>query len=465
MVLNVEEAQQTRSGNADFPPLAPDRRAYIYFTSGSTGNPKGVVDSHRNVLHNVMRYTNNLHISPEDRLTLIQSPNFSASVSSLFGALLNGASVCLYDVHQRGFDDLAPWLRQQQITIYHSVPSIFRHWVTEPGGFPHLRFIRLEGDKASIHDIELFARHFDCACQLVNGLGTTETGIVSQFFVTPRTVIRGDVVPVGYAAQDMEMCVIDDGGSPVASGKVGEIAVSSRYLALGYWNNEAATAKAFASVGEDDRLRMYRTGDIGRLQVDGCLEYLGRRDSQPKLQGQRVEIEAIERRLMELGNLEAAVAEIREAPTGDHVLVVYLVVRGPLEPPAAQLRQHLSRYFPQSMVPPIYVPIDALPLTANGKLDRQALPDPWQSLDRRTGLRIAPRTSAERSVAAICEKVLGISSIGVTDNLLLLGADSFRLMAIRNGIRTTFGVELPIRAVFEMLTVAELAKLLEEPLA
>jgi acyl carrier protein len=243
---------------------------------------------------------------------------------------------------------------------------------------------------------------------------------------------------------------------------VGEIAVSSRFLALGYHNDEAATAAAFVLSGDDDRLRTYRTGDIGRMWADGCLEYLGRRDYQPKLRGQRVEVESIERRMMESGYLEGVLVAIRESPTGEQTLVAYFVARATSPPMASQLRQHLRRYFPEAMVPSVYLPIEALPLTDNGKLDRKALPDPWHYLAQRCGPAIPPRTSAERRVAAICEEVLGIPSIGVTDDLLELGADSLRLMAIRQSLQATLGIELPLQAIFEKLTVAELAELIEE---
>src|SRR6185436_2513617 len=151
--------------------VAPDAGAYVYYTSGTTGRPKGVLDSHRNVLHNVMRYTNSLAIGADDRLTLLQGPAFSGAVSSLFAALLNGAASFPFDVPAQGADAIAGWLRDERITIYHSVPALFRQVARSPAPFPALRLIRLEGDRASVRDLELFQARFTHGCRLVNGLG------------------------------------------------------------------------------------------------------------------------------------------------------------------------------------------------------------------------------------------------------------------------------------------------------
>jgi acyl-coenzyme A synthetase/AMP-(fatty) acid ligase len=161
-----------------------DQPAYIYFTSGSTGRPKGVIDCHRNVLHNVMRYTRALNIEQADRLSLLQSCGFSGTVSSLFGALLNGATSCPMDMRAETPARVAQWLDELSVTIYHSVPSLFRSVVSAGQVFHHVRVVRLEGDRATRIDLELFRRHFTARSVLAVGLGTTETGLVCQYFFT-----------------------------------------------------------------------------------------------------------------------------------------------------------------------------------------------------------------------------------------------------------------------------------------
>ncbi len=186
MVLKIEDTAASRAIENLRIPLAPERLAYLFYTSGSTGQPKGVVDSHRNVLHNVMRYTNHLRISATDRLTLIQSPSFSGTVSSLFSALLNGGAICPYALRENGLAPMASWINELRITIYHSVPIIFRAMLADPSRFPTLRVVRLEGDQALPADVALFRARFEPACLLAVGLGATETLYLRSGRCDPR---------------------------------------------------------------------------------------------------------------------------------------------------------------------------------------------------------------------------------------------------------------------------------------
>ncbi|MGI9657814.1 MAG: AMP-binding protein, partial [Gaiellaceae bacterium] len=192
-----------------------DGLAYVYFTSGTTGTAKGVVDTHRNVIHNVMRYVNGLEIGPDDRLSLLQSPWFSGAVSSMFGALLSGACSFPYDIEKHGLTGIGAWLESKEITIFHSVPSIFRHAVREERALPNLRLVRLEGDRATPRDLALFRQRFPSDCTLVNGLGATECGIVRRLFVGANDETWDDetTVPIGYAVEDMDVQVEDEHGA------------------------------------------------------------------------------------------------------------------------------------------------------------------------------------------------------------------------------------------------------------
>ncbi|MGH2405192.1 MAG: amino acid adenylation domain-containing protein, partial [bacterium] len=299
-VLNVEDVDGSLStGNPDIS-VSPDALAYIFYTSGSTGRPKGVADNHRNVLHNIMRYTNSLHICPEDRLTLLQSCSFSGSVSSLFGALLNGAASLPFDLNKEGSGRLSTWLAQEGITIYHSVPTIFRSFLTSELTFPKVRIIRLEGDRASRVDVELYKRRFSAECLLVIGLGATETGLTRQYFISKDTEVRDGILPIGFPVEGMHALLLDDEGNEVALGAVGEIAIRSMYLAPGYWRNPDLTRHVFLPDPAGGAERIYRTGDMGRMRPDGCLEYHGRKDFQVKVRGHRVDVAEVETALLRL---------------------------------------------------------------------------------------------------------------------------------------------------------------------
>ncbi len=453
-VINIDDLSADFSIENVSLKLSPDTLACIFYTSGSTGSPKGVVDNHLNVLHNIMRYTNTLNICSEDRLTLVQSFCFSGSVSSLFGALLNGAAVCLFNLHEEGIDNLADWMVREDVTIYHSVPVIFQYLMAQTRKFPGLRLIRLEGDQVSKKHVELYKEKINNDCILVNGLGATETGLSRQYFINTETVIPENVVPIGYAVEDMEVLLLDDNDEEVETGKVGEIAVKSRYIAKGYWRKPELTEAAFKEDPQNRAMRIYRTGDMGRFLPDRCLEYRGRRDFQVKIRGQWVEIEAIEDALKHLAGIGDAVVWARDDHIGDKHLVAYLVPDSVPHPSISNLRQAVGEQFPEHMVPSRYMFIDELPITHDGKLDRLALPVPDQLRHELDAKYAAPHTQTEKTLAEIWREVLNIEQIGIHDDFLELGGDSIMAWQIVSRIRNAFKVEIPLRDIFEQPTIA-----------
>jgi amino acid adenylation domain-containing protein len=443
--------------------LEPDRYAYIFYTSGSTGRPKGLADTHRNVLHNVMRYTNSLHICASDRLTLLQAASFSGSVSSLFCALLNGATSFPLQLLSAGQASLPSWLCREDITIYHSVPSIFRLLATGNHRYPSLRVIRLEGDQASPGDIALYKRHFPDTCVLVNGLGATECGIVRQYFVTKKTPTPESLVPVGFPVEDMEIEVWDDFGRAVEPDSIGEIAVRSRYLAPGYWRRPDLTEAAFMTDPHERAERTYRTGDLGRMRRDGCLEYLGRKHYQLRVRGQWVEIADVERALHSVASFaDVVVVPVEDRASGPR-LVAYVVPRENLPLDVGELRRELARRLPAHMVPSAFVPLDALPLNPFGKVDRHALPPPGRMRPALAEAVVHPRTPLEHALARILGDVLGLEEIGIRDDFFDLGGDSLLAFQVISRISNALHVEVPLRAFFEAPTVAGLTLLLGEP--
>jgi amino acid adenylation domain-containing protein len=430
---------------------SPEDVAYLFFTSGSTGSPKGVFDSHRNVLHNVLRYTNTLRIAPTDRLSLIQSPAFSGTVSTLFSALLNGAAVFPFRLRERGIGALSRWLLDQHVTIYHSVPSIFRSLVeVEPGPFADVRVIRLEGDRATWHDVELAWRHFGDECVLVNGLGLTETGLVRQFFVDRDTKAGQGVLPIGYPVPNVEVTVLDEAGHSVAGGSTGELAVTSQYLALGYWNDPDLTNRAFPVVGGR---RSYRTGDLGRIREDGCLEYLGRKDGQLKVLGNRVEPSDVEFELMRLAGVADAAVWTLEGRRGEGQLVANVTPDGSDMPTPQMIRDELAMSLPSYMIPSVIEIVPELPVGASGKLDRQRLAEAGGNHHRPTAT-----DELERLVAHVWEDVLEIDSVPADTTFFSLGGDSLAAAEILARLEHQLGVPLAMSALLNSPTVQLLAE-------
>ncbi len=442
---------------------SPDDPAYIYYTSGSTGVPKGVVDAHRNVLHNVMRYTNNLKIGEDDRLTLLQSVAFSGAVSSLFSALLNGAACFPIDLREEGSEGLGAWLAEQQVTIYHSVPSIFQRLLATGRALPSLRIIRLEGDQAAPRHVELFKQHFGPAVTLVNGLGATETGISHQFPIRLDTVITGSVVPVGYATSDLQGLILDAAGAELPPGNVGEIAIKSRFLATGYWRQPELTAARFRPDPAGGAERIYRTGDLGRKGPDGCLEYLGRLDHSRKLHGRWIDGPAVELALTRLESVREAAVIVRETKSGEPELVAYVVATGPTAPTVSALRRALAAEPGEIAVPSRYVLLPELPLDANGKVNRQALPEPDPGRPDLANPFIPPTTATEQTLAQIWAQVLKVDRIGLNDDFSELGGDSLQAIEIAVEIEKRFGTKLPASFLMEAPCIGEMARRLARP--
>lgn len=435
----------------------PDSPAYIYYTSGSTGPPKGVVDTQRNVLHNVMRYTNALAITPRDRLTLLQRPAFSGAVSSMFGALLNGAAVFPFDLDTEGAARLPDWLEASGITIYHSVPTIFRRLAAGGRRYSTVRVVRLEGDLATSRDVELFQRHFPEPAVLSHGLGATECGLVRRFEIGAGTRWPGGAVPIGYPVEDVDVSVVDEAARQLPPGEVGEIAVRSRYLALGYWKRPDLTAARFLGDEADPAIRTYLTGDLGRMSPDGCLEHLGRKDFQVIVGGTRVEVEAVENALVGSGYAREAAVTRRDGPDGGGRLVAFVVPAG-ATPTAGTLRRLLTAQVPRTSVPSEFLIADALPVNENGKIDRRAL----SGVEGRRAPLDADfaraRDDVECALAALWEEVLGVHPVGVHDEFLDLGGDSLAATALLAAVEERFDRVLEPSILADGGTVERMAR-------
>src|SRR4030095_8818634 len=240
-VLNIEALDGAHSTNDPGLALGPETLAWILYTSGSTGQPKGVLNNHRGLLHQVMRRTTVLHIGPEDRLALLGSMSASQALTQLYLSLLNGAAAVLRDLKEHGLADFASWMNHERVTCYRSSASIFRHWASHLSGteiFPALRMVGLASESVYRDDFELYRRHFGPDCLFVNSLSSTHTGTARMNVLDHDSEITGQSVPVGYPMEDTEVLLLDETGAEVGAEDVGEIAVRSRGLALGYWQAE-----------------------------------------------------------------------------------------------------------------------------------------------------------------------------------------------------------------------------------
>ena len=420
--------------------IPPSALAHIVYTSGSTGIPKGVCQTHRNVLHNVRNYTNACHLTAADRCSLLSLCCYAPSVSDIFAALLNGAAVLPFKVAEKGSAELGEWLRSEEISVYHSVPMVFRNMagaVTDQRGFPHVRLVKLGGEPVLRGDVDLFKQHFSDHCLLYVGLGTSETNIIRCILLDKQTEVDGYTVPAGFAVEGKEVVLLDDNQQEVPVGETGEIAVSSSYLFTGYWRRPELTEASFVPDPRRNGGRVFRTGDMGRMLADGMLLHLGRRDSQIKIRGVRIDPSEVESAAKELPEVRDCVVIAMQDGPGETRLVAYLVAKTEEAPDASTLRLRLAEKLPSELVPSAFVWLERIPLTPNGKVDRKALPRPKTDFGEQDG----PRNLLELKLIQVWQRLFQRENIGRHDNFFELGGHSLLAVQLVCGDRASFWMQ------------------------
>jgi amino acid adenylation domain-containing protein len=309
-VMNIDGLDSGVSTENPALKISPDRLSYIMYTSGSTGEPKGVMQNHRNVLYKTMGWVNMVHISDADRVSLLRSLSVSGSIRDLFGGLLSGAAVFTFDVKREGLMHLASWLVDEEITIFNSVVTLFRNFgATLTGGenFSSVRLIKLSGEPVYKRDVEVYKKYFPQDCLAINMLASAEVGSTRVYFMDKETALYDNLVPIGYPLEGCEVFLLDPDGNRLGFNEIGEIAVRSRYLSPGYWERPDLTEATFLPDPEGGDARVYRTGDLGHMLPDGCLVHRGRKDFHVKIRGYSVEIAEIEAVLLDLDSVKEGV--------------------------------------------------------------------------------------------------------------------------------------------------------------
>lgn len=439
--------------------IAPSAIAYINYTSGSTGEPKGVMSDHGSELHSILVKAKALAITPSDRISLLRSHNVGATSDALLG-VLNGAALCLLELKEEGLAGMADWLIGEEITVLTCVASVFRHALrngADQTKFPGIRLVHLGGEPLFQSDVALFKQHFIDGCRLVNRLGISETKTASYFFIGKNDMVEEAVVPVGFALEGYEIAVLDEAGKPVAANTVGEIAVKSRYLSRGYWRRPELTQAKFLADPAGSDARMFLSGDLGYLRPDGCLVHAGRKDGQIKIRGHRVELAEVEIALLQIVGIEQAAVVARQQRDGSARLLAYVVLRAGTGMNVSQIRGALQEKLPDYMIPTAFVQLACLPMTRSGKIDRRGLPEPPRSRAVLEVLYAAPRNPLETVLARLWCEVLQLDEIGCADDFAALGGDSLLATWIVTQVNQLFKLNQPLKTLFATPTVAQLA--------
>jgi amino acid adenylation domain-containing protein len=440
-------------------PLGPEDVAYVMFTSGSTGRPKGAVIPHRAVVRLVCDNAF-ARIAATDKVGQGSNCAFDAATFEIWGALLNGATlVGLENDVMLQPAALARVIGERGVTVLFVTTALFNELVAaQPDTFHGLRVLLFGGERVNTRRVRqvLGSGGPEIFCHVY---GPTETTTFATSHRLSSADLGSGTIPIGRPIDNTTAYVLDSAMRPVAPGETGELYLGGDGLAHGYLGSPGLTAQSFVPSPFAEGMRLYRTGDKVRWCEDGAIEFVGRLDDQIKLRGHRIEIGEIEFWLNRQPGLRQAIATVREDASGDKRIVAY-VVPDPGAPAdiTSAVQDELLRRLPSYMQPHAIVALPALPLTHNGKIDRKALPDPAQSSERRFS---APRGELEQRLAALWRDVLAVEQIGRDENFFDVGGHSLRATQLVSRIGREFGVEIPLRAVFERATIAEQATLLE----
>jgi len=440
----------------------PDDLCYVVFTSGSTGEPKGIAGRLKGVEHFVRWEIELLGAGPGTRVSQLTSPSFDAALRDLFVPLTCGGTVCVPEDRKQAADGrwLARWLEEQEVSVLHSVPSLFRGLLNEglrASSLPALRHVLLAGERLLPADAERWLATFGERIQLVNLYGPSETTMTKFFHVVRPSDAELGSIPIGKPMKGAAAILIDEKGNACPAGMPGEILIRTPFRSLGYFRRPDLTRQAFIPnpFGDDPEDLVYRTGDLGRVLRSGELEFLGRRDHQVKIRGARVELGEIEDLLRRHPAVADQVVVASEEPEGGISLLAYVVLSRPVA--AGELRVHCLAALPDYMVPSAFVVLAALPRTFSGKVDRGALPKPDGTTEGGDGDDSYLQGPAEELIAATWGEVLGLQRIGRKEDFFALGGHSLLAGRVLNRLQAAFGVELSLRSFVEAPTIAGLA--------
>lgn len=448
------------------PTPRPDDPAYIFFTSGTTGVPKGILGCHKGLAHFLKWERETFGVGPDDRCAQLSGLSFDAVLRDVFLPLTSGGSLHLPDPRQDvAASGLLSWLQSEGITIIHTVPAVAQSWLSAPPAgirLNRLRWVFFAGEPLTDALLRRWFAAFPEGGRAVNLYGPTETTMVKTFFVVPEEPPIG-IQPLGEPLPDTQLFVLAEGRRLCGIGEAGEIVLRTPFRTLGYINAPDEQRERFVPnpFRSDPRDLIYRTGDRGRHRLDGSVDFLGRLDDQVKIRGVRVEPGEVAAVLLRHPEVASCVVVARRDDQGDAALVAYVVTPRQGPETVAELRAHLARQLPAAMMPSAFVFLRQLPLTANGKVDRAALPAPAVAAERPADTFVSPRTPLEEVLASIWVSVLRVERVGVYDNFFELGGHSLKATQVMSRICGALGLDLPLRTLFEAPTLASLASAIE----
>ncbi len=441
----------------------PEDLAYIIYTSGSTGLPKGVMIDHRGAVNTVLDINQRYAVGPQDRVLALSRLNFDLSVYDIFGLLAAGGTIVMPAAELA--QDASHWLEliaAEKVTIWNTVPALMQLLAEQAShsknAGPSLRVVMMSGDWIPVNLPAQIRRTFSKA-KLFSLGGATEASIWSILYPIEQVDPDWKSIPYGTPMRNQTFHVLNSALAPCPVWVPGQLYIGGVGLAKGYWRDGQKTNASFI-IHPDSGERLYRTGDLGRYLPDGNIEFLGREDFQVKVNGYRIELGEIEYHLQGHEDVENCVVAVREDSPGDKRLVGYVVPKAGVPVEAAKLRDHLRSKLADYMVPSVFVFLERIPLSANGKVNRKALPAPKRASTGTNADSDAPRDAVELQLIHLWETILGVHPIARGDNFFEIGGTSLMAVRLFSQIEKSFGRKIPLAALFKTPTIEQLAEIL-----
>ena len=458
IVLADDEASYEKDSRNPALPFDSSTIANLTYTSGTTGTPKGNIVTHANILRTV-KNTNYLTVSEEDTVLGLSNYVFDAFMFDMFGSLLNGAKLVIVPKDTvLDMSRLSRVIKRENVSILMITTALFHLLVDmEPSCLTTLRKIMFGGERASVEHVKKALAAVGKG-RLLHMYGPSESTVFATYH--PVDVIEEDTlsVPIGKPVSNTEVFIMNSAGRIQPAGIAGELCVSGEGLVEGYYNRPELTEEKFVKHPFKEGERMYKTGDLARWLPNGDIEFIGRIDHQVKIRGQRIELGEIEHQLQSHDQIQECIVLAVDQGAGDKLLCAYFV--GLREISSRELREHTAKDLPAYMIPSVFIQLDELPLTGNGKIDRRALPMPDVTAANAVSYT-APRNETEKKLADIWAEVLQMERVGVHDQFFEIGGHSLAGMKLLALIQKTFGVQLTLKDLFTSPTAAGLAQLIE----
>ncbi|MFC5743983.1 amino acid adenylation domain-containing protein, partial [Dyella tabacisoli] len=445
--------------------VSANQLAYVIYTSGSTGLPKGVMIEHASLCNHVQSIREHYKLTATDRVLQFSAPAFDVAGEEIWPTLISGAELVvrpasLFDTAEH----FMHWAEEQRLSVLNLPASFWHGWVGEllagqvlqPDRLSTLRLVIVGSEEVKPAVVYSWQQVFGQRIPLLNAYGPTETTITVILNAIAPLSGNEPSLPIGRPIANTQAYILDRNGQPVPIGVAGELHIGGVQVARGYLHRPELTAEKFIPdpYAVEPGARLYKTGDLARFLPDGYIEYLGRSDFQVKIRGFRIELGEIEAKLQAIDGIREAVVLAREGQGGDKRLVAYVVAQEGYRPDAETLRAQLARELASYMLPSAYVTLDALPLTANGKIDRNAFPTP--ELQHGEAAYVAPRTPAEEIMAGIWAEVLRLDKVSIHDDFFALGGHSLLATQLMSRVQRALKVALPLRALFEAPSISAL---------